>query len=108
MSTTSRTVSQRADAGHHPGLLTFEQHAWLRALRDRQARERLVELTPGAHRCLGCDAPLHERTPGCRHCRFRRAARRRRNRRLFAELRFPDEGRARGGYVRWTNGNGAA
>jgi hypothetical protein len=89
-------------------VLTFEQRAWLRALRDRQARERLVELAPGAHRCLGCGAPLHERTPGCRHCRFRHAARRRRNRRLFAELRLPEEGRARGGYLRWTNGNGAA
>jgi hypothetical protein len=33
---------------------------------DRYARERLAELGPSAHRCLGCDAPLHERTPGCR------------------------------------------
>jgi hypothetical protein len=103
-----RTVSQRPDAGHHPGVLTFEQRAWLRAFLDWHARERLVELAPGAHRCLGCGARMHERTPGCHHCRFRQAARRRRNRQLFAELRLPDEGRARGGYLRWANGNGAA
>jgi len=100
-------ATSRAGRRHDRDVLSYEERQWLRALRDRQARERLVELQPNAHRCLGCGVPLHERTPGCRHCRFRHAARRRRNRQLFAELRLPDEGRAHGGRARWT-GSGAA
>jgi hypothetical protein len=86
-------------------VLTFEQRHWLRRLVDLETRRRLTESQPGAHRCAGCDARLYERTPGCAHCRFRHAARRRRNRELAAELRLPDEGRANGARARW---NGSA
>jgi hypothetical protein len=82
-------------------VLGYEKWLWLRGLIDRLVREQLADLEPGAHRRAGCNAPLHERTAGCRHCRFRAAARRRRYRRLAAELRLPNEVCARGGVERW-------
>jgi hypothetical protein len=78
--------------------LTAAEGAWLRAIIDRLARERLGH--DGPH-CAGCRCLAFERTAGCALCRYRHAARRRQFRRLFAELRLPSDGRSRSARARW-------
>jgi hypothetical protein len=87
-------------------VLSAEQRAWLKAFLDHLARERVAETEPYSQvpRCRGCGVRLSERTPGSDHCRYRHAARRRRNRQLAVELRLPD-GRSRSARARWANGD---
>jgi hypothetical protein len=83
-------------------VLSFEQRTWLKSFLDFTARERVAETEPYSPlpRCRGCRVRLSERTPGCDHCRYRHAARRRRERQLAAELRLPG-GRSRSARARW-------
>ena len=66
--------------------MTADERRLLKHVLDLLKRQRIAEAKKvGARRCA-CGAAMFEHTKGCATCRGRAAARRRRNRALFASL----------------------